>query len=753
MITIKGFKPRLYQETIFASSALKNSLVVLPTGMGKSMIFIMLAVQRLNNYPKSKILILAPTKPLCEQHVQSCMNYIDIEKEKVVLFTGLVKPEKRAKLWEDARIIISTPQGLENDIINRKIDFKDVSLLVIDECHRAVKEYSYVWLAKQYEKLAKFPRILGLTASPGSDIESISEICKNLFIENVELRTESDPDVKPYIQDVKISWIKVELPDEFKQIHKYLKDCYNSKLKDIKQYGYISDAIIANGSKKSLLDLQAALHGEIAGGNKDFEILKSVSLAAEAMKVQHALELLETQGITALNRYISRIMKDARTTKVKATQNLANDFNFRSAWIKTQTLSENGIEHPKIEKLKQEIKKAISLSENSKIIVFNHYRDNAEKIVDELNKIDNAKAMLFVGQQKKGNTGLSQKKQIKMLDDFRSGRFNILVSTSVAEEGLDIPKVDIVIFYEPIPSAIRHIQRRGRTGRLEKGEVKILMTKGTRDEAYRWSAHHKEKRMYRTLDSLRKKIHIHLKDIKNETENLKEQKKLDSYDNPNHQSSSKNLILVDHRERGSKVIKELIELGNKVKIEQLESADFLCSERTGIEYKNKGDFINSIIDGRMLEQAKNLKNSFERPLIIVEGEEDIYSIRKIHPHAIQGMIAAITVGFGIPILYTKNFRETSSILSIIASREQQGENRYFSPHASNKPMTIKEMQEYIVSSLPNIGPLLAKELMESFGSVSEVFNAPEEKLMEIDKVGKKKAKGIRDIVDRKYVCG
>lgn len=751
MVTIKGFRPRLYQETILASSTLKNSLVVLPTGMGKSMIFLMLAVHRLSSYPKSKILILAPTKPLCEQHIQSCRNYLDIEAEKVALFTGHVKSEKRADLWKDARIIVSTPQGLENDIINQKIGLEDVSLLVLDECHRAVKDYSYVWIAKQYEKLAKFPRILGLTASPGTDLESISEICKNLFVENIELRTEHDPDVKPYIQDVKISWIKVELPDEFKKIHKYLKDCFNSKLRDIKKYGYISDNIIANGSKKSLLDLQAALHGEIASGNKDFDILKSVSLAAEAMKVQHALELLETQGITALNKYIDRIMKDARTTKVKATKNLANDFNFRSAWIKTQTLHENGIEHPKLGNLVRLIKQAISKSDDSKIMVFNQYRDNAAKIVDELNKIDNAKAMLFVGQQKKGSTGLSQKKQIKMLEDFKSGKFNILVATSVAEEGLDIPKVDTVIFYEPIPSAIRHIQRRGRTGRLEKGEVNILMTKGTRDEAYRWSAHHKEKRMYRTLDSLKRKIHIHLREIKDEKDKIKEQKKLDSYDSAKHQGSSRNIILIDHREKGSKVIKELIELGNNVKIENLESADFICSERTGIEYKKKEDFINSIIDGRMLEQAKNLKNSFERPIIIVEGEEDIYSIRKIHPHAIQGMIAAITVGFGIPIIYTKNYKETSSILSIIAGREQQGENRYFSPHASNKPMTIKNMQEYIVSSLPNIGPLLAKELLKRFGSVSEVFNAPEEKLRKIDKVGEKKAKGIRDIVDRKYV--
>ena len=749
MVKIRGFTPRLYQETILATAVMNNSLVVLPTGMGKSIIFVMLAVQRLNSYPKNKILILAPTKPLCEQHVQSCRRYIDIDPDKIVLLTGQVKPEKRVEMWDDARIIVSTPQGLENDVINRKINLQDVSLLVVDECHRAVKGYSYVWVAKQYEQLARYPRILALTASPGTDLESITELCKNLFIENIELRTEQDPDMKQYIQDVKISWIDVILPEEFRKVQKYLKDCFKSKIKEIKSSGIATD-ISENCSKKALLDLQASFHSEIASGNRNFDILRSISLAAEAMKVQHGLELLESQGTIALNKYLDKIMKDARTTTVKATKNLAADVDFRSAWILAQAMKERKENHPKLEKLGQMVVEDIARIKDAKIIVFNQYRDNAENIAAELNNIDGIEARLFVGQQKRGSTGLSQKKQIQMLSDFREGKFNVLVATSVAEEGLDIPKVDSVIFYEPIPSAIRHIQRRGRTGRLERGEVRILVTKGTRDEAYRWSAHHKENRMYRTLDLLRKKIHIHLQNMKKEKENDKKQKKLAGYGNS--QGGSKNLILIDHREKSSSIVKELIELGNNVKIEQLDSADYLCSERVGIEYKKKEDFINSIIDGRMLEQAKNLMNHFERPLIIVEGEEDIYSIRKIHPHAIQGMIAAITVSFGIPIIYTKNNNETASILSVIASREQQGEQKYFSPHASNKPMTIKEMQEYIVSSLPSIGPLLAKEMLESFGSVSAVFNASGGELKKINKLGDKKSVGVRDIIDRKYLC-
>ena len=113
---------------------------------------------------------------------------------------------------------------------------------------------------------------------------------------------------------------------------------------------------------------------------------------------------------------------------------------------------------------------------------------------------------MFVGQLKKLDTGLSQKEQKKVLDEFREGLFNVLVATSIAEQGLDIPNVDTVIFYEPIPSAIRQIQRRGRTGRHKQGKVIVLMTKNTMDEAFRWSAHHKEKRMYRNLEDLKRKL-------------------------------------------------------------------------------------------------------------------------------------------------------------------------------------------------------------------------------------------------------
>ena len=503
---IKGFTPRLYQETILATAATKNTLVVLPTGLGKTNIFLMLTAQRLNQYPESKILFIGPTRPLIDQYLDVFNRHFELPKEKMTVLTGMVAPEKRIELWEKSTVIFSTPQGLENDLLAGKISLENVMLLGFDEAHRAVKEYSYVWIAKHYMKTARFPRILALTASPGSDMEKISEVCKNLFIEDIEVRTEADPDVKPYVQEMEIDWVKVDLPAEFMEIKKLLDASFRSKLEAVNNMGYLRG--ITGHSKKDLLQLQASLHAELGGNYKNFPLLKSISSLAEAMKVGHALELLETQGISALRQYFGRLSEDAKAAKTKAVKRLFSDSNFMAAIEKTNGLFTKNIDHPKIQELKRIIKEEIADKKGAKAIVFNQYRDSAVKLREELNKVQGIIAHIFVGQMKKGETGLSQKQQKALLAKFSAGEFNVIIATSIGEEGLDIPKVDLVVFYEPIPSAIRQIQRRGRTGRQEKGKVIILVTRDTRDEAFRWVAHHREKRMHVILKTLKSKLKL-----------------------------------------------------------------------------------------------------------------------------------------------------------------------------------------------------------------------------------------------------
>lgn len=736
MVGIKNFTPRLYQETIMGSCAKGNCLIILPTGLGKTKTAILAAAQRLNSFPNSKILFLTVTKPLAEQIYNEVKECLDIDENKIALFTGTVSPAKREEFWKNVVVIISTPQCIENDIINNRIDLENVSLVIADEAHNAVKDYSYTWVAKQYHKKSKWPRIIGLTASPGSDLEKIQEVCKNLYIEEIEIRTDNDPDVKPYVHEVEISWVDVELSKVFLEARKYLQDFLKDRLGKLKDWGVLKRANLNYVNKTELLGLQADIRGRVSSGEKDFTLWNAISVLAEIMKVSHGLELLETQGVIPLYNYMSRFNNDASTTKVKAVKNIAKDLNFRSAFIKVSKLYEEKVEHPKLVELQKIVDKEIKKNSDNKIIVFNQYRDNAADVVEKLNSIEGVKARLFVGQLKKNDTGLSQKEQKAVLDDFRAGNFNVLVATSIGEQGLDIPQVDTVIFYEPIPSAIRQIQRRGRTGRHGEGKVIVLMTKDTMDEGFRWAAHHKEKRMYRNLENLKGKLSLILNNTEEKITNYAKEDKIK--------------IFADFREKGSGVIKELIEHEVELKLDALPTADYILSSRVGVEFKTVEDFIQSIIDGRLLEQIKSLKNNFERPLLVIEGVEDIYSVRNVHANAIRGMLAAITVSYGVPILYTKNFKDTAALLNIIAKREQEETGKDFSLHPQKKAMSIKEQQEYIISSLPGVGSGLAKPLLKYFKSVKNVINAEQKELEKVEKIGNKKAERIKDIVDREY---
>ena len=731
---LRDFTPRLYQEKIFSTCTLANTLVVIPTGLGKTNIFLMVAAQRLRQYPGSKVLFIGPTRPLISQYRDVFLKHTDIQEDKIAVMTGNISPKKRAELWASSTVIFSTPQGLENDIIAGRISLKEVSLLGVDEAHRAVKEYAYVWIAKSYMQQATYPRIIGLTASPGSDKEKILEVCKNLYIEEIEVRGQEDADVKPYVQEVDVKYIEVTLPKDLIEVQKDLETSMKTKLTQLKEFGFVKSTDLRGLSKKDILGLQSQLVAELNQGNKSFETLKSLSLVAEVMKLYHGLELLESQGVNALQRYLSRLTAEAASSKVKAVQNLARDEHFKAARVRTDSLMDRGVEHPKLAKLRSIVRDIVN--DKEKIIIFTQFRDTAQMLAESLNHMDGILPRVFVGQQRKGDTGMSQKEQIAMLEEFRQGGFNVIIMTSVGEEGLDIPKVDSVIFYEPVPSVIRYIQRRGRTGRQEKGDVIVLMTKGTRDEAYRWSTRHKERRMYSILADLK-----HSFKLTEKPEHPVPQKK----------GEHEACIYVDHREKGSQVIKELITMGASIQLEQLETADYVLSPRVGVEFKTMDDFLQSIIDGRLLPQVRDMKGNFERTLVVVEGTQDIYTSRNIHPNAVKGVLAAMTVNFGQPVLFTRTPKETAELLMTIAKREKEQYGKTYSLHGDKKPFVLSERQEFLISSLPHVGPQLARDLLEHFKSIKSIIDASEEELQQVPKVGPKIAKEIRHVCDSLYV--
>ena len=503
---LKNISPREYQQKIFETCREKNCLVVLPTGLGKTLIALMLTVERMRAFPEQKTVFLAPTKPLAEQHMAYFKKHLPELFADIQLFTGTVNAEKRKKIWGTADIIFSTPQCVSNDLRKNFYGLDDVCLLVEDEAHRCTRNYDYNLVAKIYKEQARHPRILGLTASPGSDREKIKEICDNLSIREVELRTRDSDDVKKYLQKLIFETERIDFPPDFeemKQVIEKLCRFYADELKSRK-------LLFEYPSKTNLIKLQKKLATSMAGGRRGFNVLRGISVCANLIKLKHATELLETQTLQGFNSYLKDLVKQAEKAKSKGVVQLVKKPEFNHVFAKSEQMLDGKTEHPKINHLFEIVKEEKRRDEKIKIMVFSQFRETARIISKKLNELEGIRAEVFVGQTKKTvsseETGLSQKQQRQIIEEFSSGKVNVICSTSIGEEGLDIPEVNVVVFYEPVASAIRAIQRAGRTARLMKGKLIMLITKNTKDEINYYASKRKEKKMHSMIDSVREEL-------------------------------------------------------------------------------------------------------------------------------------------------------------------------------------------------------------------------------------------------------
>ncbi|MCE5213603.1 MAG: DEAD/DEAH box helicase [Methanobacterium sp.] len=729
LINPEMIESRLYQQVLAAEVLKKgNAMIVAPTALGKTIVAALVSAERLKKNPSSKILMLAPSKPLAVQHEESLRKFL---KVPVNVLTGSLPPDKRIKLWEKSQIISATPQTIESDIITGRYDLKDVSLMVFDECHRGIGNYAYVFLASRYMSETKNPLILGLTASPGGEEEKISAVCENLFINKVIVKTEEDVDVKPYFKPIKIKWVKVELGKQQLNIKKHLETVLKNRLKGLKNLGIIRS--ISHVSKSDILQARGRVQKRISRNTQPpKDCLMAISMLTAVFSLQHALELLETQGINNLYNYFTKLRKK----KTKASQGLFKNADFNRAVQLTQKAQKDKVEHPKMKKLIKILKK--ELEKNQQIIVFSQYRDTVNDIHRKC-KENNIKSVKFFGQAARDKEkGLTQKEQKKIIKNFRKGEYQVLISTSVAEEGIDIPSVDLVILYEPVPSEIRMIQRRGRTGRKTKGQMIVLITKNTRDESYYYSSIRKEKKMKNQLSKGYYQIEPLLKQIKPQ---------------PKIQDKKENqpMVYVDHRESKSGVVRELSNLGVEIKTATLSVADYQISSELAVERKSVQDFAGSIIDKRLYKQARELVENFNKPLLIVEGE-NLYG-GGLHPNAVRGALASLAVDFGIPIIPTLSPEDTAAMIYRLVIREQEKTSKEIPLRTERKPLSLQEHQIFIIESLPNVGPVTARKLLEKFKSVKGVINASEQDLTEVEGIGKIIARKIREVIDSGFKYG
>ena len=728
---------REYQLSIAMRALDANTMVILPTGLGKTAVALLVAASRLYN-EGGRVLMLAPTKPLVEQHLRFFERYLLIKSHQgselspFVMFTGEAPPGERTEDWNRATVILATPQVVKNDLIAGRYTLKDVTLLIVDECHRAVGNYAYVFLAQRYLATADKPLILAMTASPGGVQEKVQDVCTNLGIAHIENRTENDPDVRPYVFERDIEYISIVLPPDLKVAITIINALIEKRLALLALLHFT----VPKREKltmKALNEINAQIQQRIA--NRDPVAYSAASIYAACMKLKHAITLAESQGSEVLKGYLAKLVAEGTGSGgSKASQGLIKDQSFRELFERSLAWTQEL--HPKPEITLGLVREQLEAHPDGRIIIFATYRDTVQLLVDYLVKNDIA-CERFVGQATKDTEkGLSQKKQIAALTRFREGEFKVLIATSVGEEGLDVPSTDMVIFYEAVPSEIRSIQRKGRTGRSRAGRVVVLVTKGTSDEVFRHVSQAKETRMHKSMKVMGSMNPTLQKSV------LAEQASIDEF------TVQGPRISIDDRETSSKVVELLSGLGAAIRLERLAHGDYAIGDRILIERKTARDFVDTLINRDLLGQVKAMAETVPRPVVIIEGG-DLYTQRDIHPNAIKGVLAALTIDMGVSLLFTRDEQDTAQMIFVLAKREnsERGERKVH-PHKSHS--SLREDQEYIISSFPEIGMKNARLLLSHFGSVQAIVNAELLELLAIKGIGGKTAQKIYDLCRHPY---
>jgi len=744
LVRPRTVEARAYQVNIASSCLSRSTLVVLPTGMGKTIVALLVIADVLQR-GKGKVLFMAPTKPLVEQHSAFVKAMTTVED--VSVFTGEVPAEDRELAWRENRVIVSTPQVIANDVKAGRYDLSKVALIVYDEAHRAVGNYAYVHVAAAQDSMTTLS--LGMTASPGTTADEIVTVCQTLHIEGVEIRSPKDVDVAPYVHDINVKRVYVEVPAYMAPIIADLHRLMADDLRKLSQLGFVrkGDQV----TTREILDAQRKVHAQLSAQAKPPPHLYHVASAvARAMKVGHALELAETQGAKVLASYLDRLEEEAEGQGAsRAGRGLVKDDVYRRMAARARAITDD---HPKAKKVVEIVEEQFAAKVDSRIIVFTHYRDNAELIATRLSALPNVHPVRFVGQANRGeDKGMSQKEQVGLISDFKAGVYNVLVATSVAEEGLDIPSTDLVVFYEPIPSEIRTIQRRGRTGRARAGEVRILVTRGTRDEAYTYSAKSKEEKMHRELERLRRLLQGRLmvgearippgfldssalgKDLGlglagpqrdlysfgmgtapeaarprpppaprpapsppaerplevpvhrivapappvELTEPIEEVPPPQAVPQqapelpPTIDRAALERAGVVHiaaREYGNWLSTRLKELGVATRKGPDGVADFRLSQWVGVRRLRADEFIDMLHRNVLFQLARDLKEQFPKPVIVVEGGP-LAAVARGDPHRLWAALAALQADWEVAVISTKDAHETADVLIALLLRE------------------------------------------------------------------------------------
>ncbi|ODN04387.1 Fanconi anemia group M protein, partial [Orchesella cincta] len=530
---------RDYQFNIVQTALFHNTLVSLPTGLGKTFISAVVMYNFQRWYPRGLVVFMAPTRPLVTQQLDACHNTVGISPTKTIELTGHINPIKREKLWQEKTVFFLTPQVLLSDLERGYFRAEDLRLIVVDEAHKATGNHAYAQVISKVSESSRLFRVLALSATPGSDLDAVQQVFRNLLISRIELRTETSLDVLPYIHDKAVEKKVVNLGNS------YLKSTYDQIVTVFQTY---SGKLLKAGALTGR-DGYSYTHFQLLTARETFRKGLALKLPsyqkgfiendfAICMSLAHAMEILLSHGLRTFFIYLQGVLNKEKGSamvtaelkkntqlqvlldeiKEKLNISVANstfemDLTNKPGIFDEVSFSETRrnmgkdidytLSHPKLAILKDIVSNHFlayaAKNESTRVMIFSQvypykssvvYRDSVQEIGNMLNSLrPMVKPIVFIGQSSTGTTGkgLKQKDQVQVVQQFREGGFNVLVSTCVGEEGLDIGEVDLIVCFDASSSPTRLMQRMGRTGRQREGKAIFLVTQGKEEEKYRRS--------------------------------------------------------------------------------------------------------------------------------------------------------------------------------------------------------------------------------------------------------------------------
>lgn len=499
-----NYPVRDYQLAITEKALYHNTLVSLPTGLGKTLIASVVMYNFYRWFPRGKIVFMAPTKPLVAQQIKACHEIMGIPQADTAELQGSVSPAVRKVLWKSKRVFFCTPQSMQNDLRHGVCRAEEFVCLVVDEAHRATGNYAYCCVLQEVEQKTPFFRVLALSATPGSKFDIIQDVVKNLRISHIESRSADDADVKKYTHARQEEVIVCRLSNQITEVKALLMKVFQRIVNRLFQGN-----VIQYRDPDKLTRWYVLQAREKFRQSPSYESNRSAeSDLAMLISLLHAKNLLTVHGLSSFKDYVMNWVKErqegARLSWSKREILQSTEFH---ALELSLTGGNNGAvgsdagreqpSHPKLVKLREVLHEHFQRhsagGSSTRAIVFTQYRSSVAEIVELLKPLAPLlKVQQFVGQGTSGkmkeNKGQSQKLQQEIVQKFRQGLFNVLVATCIAEEGLDIGEVDLIVSFDALTSPVRMIQRMGRTGRKRVGKVVILVTEGDEEKKLARSA-------------------------------------------------------------------------------------------------------------------------------------------------------------------------------------------------------------------------------------------------------------------------